>query len=192
MIKLDKLCGAMFPCETKHCVSADCVYIATLFSTHQELQSRWCLLDSSGVAIRHTSRTAELSSPLLASPQLGTDPPARIAANAAPLPTICCTPLSWSITVQRMAVTVRQLESNCRTVTAIGCITPGNNGSIFQNRSEGPVCGLNPLHTQLSLPYAASMQVTTDPSSRTAAKALSVAWIRCTPNCHCPTLHHPR
>ena len=35
----------------------------------------------------------------------------------------------------------------CRTVTAIFCKTPGNDGSIFQNRSKGSTCGLNLLHT---------------------------------------------
>ena len=40
-----------------------------------------------------------------------------------------------------------QLISNCRTVTAKSCMTPGNHGSIFQNRGKGRVCGLNLLHT---------------------------------------------
>ena len=39
-----------------------------------------------------------------------------------------------------------ELISNGRTVTAIVCITPGNDGSIFQNRSKGTLSGLNLLH----------------------------------------------
>ena len=81
-----------------------------------------------------------------------------------------------------------QLISNCRTVTAKSCMTPGNHGSIFQNRRKGRVWGLNLLHTlelisnsELSPPEAARPQLTTDPSSRIAAKAAFVAWIFCTP-----------
>ena len=39
------------------------------------------------------------------------------------------------------------LISECRTVTAIPVITPGNHGSIFHNRSKGQRRGLNLLHT---------------------------------------------
>ena len=123
-----------------------------------------------------------------------------------------------------------ELISNCRTVTAFVCAAPGNDRSIFQNRSKGGMCGLNLLHTpelflnwrtvtakayftpgndrsicqnrskgprksglnllhtpelilncQLSPPLFARPQVTTDPSSRIAAKAPPVAWICCTP-----------
>ena len=40
-----------------------------------------------------------------------------------------------------------ELILNSRTVTAILCITPGNDGSVFQNRSKRPKCGLNLLQT---------------------------------------------
>ena len=40
-----------------------------------------------------------------------------------------------------------ELVSNCRTVTAIACITPGKNGSVFQNCSKGLTCRLNLLYT---------------------------------------------
>ena len=38
-------------------------------------------------------------------------------------------------------------NSNCRTATAIRCTTPGDDGSIFQNRSKGRTHGLNLLHS---------------------------------------------
>ena len=40
-----------------------------------------------------------------------------------------------------------ELISHCRTVAAIGCMTPGNDGSIFKNRSKGKIRGFNLLHT---------------------------------------------
>ena len=40
-----------------------------------------------------------------------------------------------------------ELISNCRTVTTMACITPGHDGSVFQDRSKGHFCGLNVLHT---------------------------------------------
>ena len=46
------------------------------------------------------SWTAELSPPHLWTPQVTTDPSAKIAANACGVAWICCTPLSWSWTAE--------------------------------------------------------------------------------------------
>ena len=40
-----------------------------------------------------------------------------------------------------------ELVSNCRTVTASVSTTPGHDRAIFQNRSEGKICGVNLAHT---------------------------------------------
>ena len=123
-------------------------------------------------------------------PQVTTDPSSRMAAKAPnPVAWICCTPLSWSCTAELSPPLV--------------CIPPGDDGSIFQNRSKGPSCGLNLLYTpELILNcrtvtailwlMTAEPQVTTDPSSRIAAKAADLRlesaahpWADLElPNCH--------
>ena len=74
------------------------------------------------------------SPPCCAWPQVTTDPSARIAAKADCVAWICCTPLSWSWTAELSPPSL--------------CMTPGNDWSIFQNCSKGPLkSGLNLLHT---------------------------------------------
>ena len=77
-----------------------------------------------------------------------------------------------------------QKPPNCRTVTAIVCINPGNDGSIFQNRSKCPIGGLSctPLSwswtAELSPPPFAEPHVVIVLSPwHHKAKALSVAAI---------------
>ena len=52
-----------------------------------------------------------------------------------------------TVPTQSKLVHAPELILNCRTVAAIVYMTPSNDGSIFQNRSKGPRCGLNLLRT---------------------------------------------
>ena len=52
-------------------------------------------------------------------------------------------PCGWYITM----LTEEEFSLNCQTVTTTVCIAPGNDGSICQNGSKCPICGLNLLHT---------------------------------------------
>ena len=80
-----------------------------------------------------------------------------------------------------------ELTKNCRTVPAKVCTTPGHDGSIFRNGSKsmncGPIC-CTPFSSsrlaELSPPKSELPQLTTDPSSRIAAKAPFVAGTCCT------------
>ena len=70
------------------------------------------------------SWTAEQSPPSCGSPQVTTDPSAKIAANAAVVAWICCTVWSWSWMAEH----------------------PGNHWSIGQDCGKCAFCGLNLLH----------------------------------------------
>ena len=115
-----------------------------------------------------------MSPPQSASPQVTTDPSARIAAKAPREDWICCTPLSWSRTAelslpQSASPQVTTDPSSRIAAKALAvvwiCCTP-----LSWSRTA-----------ELSPPQSAPPQVTTDPSARIAAKALSMAWICCTP-----------
>ena len=127
-------------------------------SVWRELQSRWYLFISSGLAIRYTTRLTEQ----------------EFSLN-------CQTVTDQIFTTPANDGSIFQNRSKCIS-------DPGNDGSICHNRSKSIICGLNLLHAlelisdlRTVTTTSGSPQVTTDPSARIAAKARTVAWICCTP-----------
>ena len=120
------------------------------------------------------SRTARLSPPWSARPQVTTDPSARTAEKAPFAAWICCTPLSWSRTAElsppQYASPQVTTDPSSRIAAKALCVAWICCTPLSWSRTA-----------ELSPPQYASPQVTTDPSSRIAAKAKAVAWICGTP-----------
>ena len=112
--------------------------------------------------------TAELSPPNSWSPQVTTDPSAKIAANAPSAAWICCTPLSWSWTAELSPPNSWSPQ-----------VTTEPSAKIAANAPSVAWIRCTPLSwswtAELSPPHQWSPQVTTDPSAKIAAKAQNAA-----------------